>query len=135
MRILAVVLLAGALAAQTRVTPDSLSGTPGANPRVWVVLPNGTLAEAELENIQLVIVNGKPVLRAAANPLPVVSRTKHVLTAARTDFPLLPGATLDAVYRNGLLQAADDDYTVTAGVVRFKLTLAVGDIVQIRELR
>lgn len=133
MKVLAMVLLvSGLAAAQTRVTADTLSGTPGANPRVWVVMPNGTLAEAELENIQLVITNGKPVLRAAAGS-PTVVKTKIVLTAPRAEFPVQ--GTVDAVHRNGLLMAVDDDYTVAAGVVRFKLSPLAGDIVQIRELR
>lgn len=137
----AIVLTASSLAAQTRVTTPSLSGTPGANPRVWVVMPNGTLAEAELENITLVINNGKPILRAVqpVQPLPPI-KTKHVLTAPRADYPLT--ATLDAVHRNGLLQAEGEDYTVIStatgvNTLRFNAnaTPQAGDIVQIRELR
>lgn len=126
--------------AQTRVTTPALAGTPGTNPRVWVVLPTGTLAEAELENIQLVIENGKAILRAIQPPqaLPPV-KSKHVLTAPRADFAL--AGTLDTVHRNGLLQAEGDDYTIVAvggvNTLRFNANAVpqAGDIVQIRELR
>jgi|GEM_PF-6016923 len=137
------VLTASSLAAQTRVTTSSLAGTPGASPRVWVVLPDGKLAEADLENITLVILeDGKPVLRATLPPPvqpPTVVKTKHVLTTARADYPL--SGTLDAVHRNGLLQAEGDDYTIVAvggvSTLRFNAnaTPQAKDIVQIRELR
>lgn len=134
----AFLLTVSGLNAQTRVTTPSLSGTPGANPRVWVVMPNGTLSEAELENIQLVVENGKPILRAAPAQKSVV-KSKFVLANAIADFPLV--GALDAVYRNGLLQAEGDDYTIVnvggVSTLRFNANAIpqAKDIVQIRELR
>lgn len=133
------VLAAVAIApAQTRVTPPSLAGTPGTTARVWVVLPAGTLAEAELENIQLVIENGKAILRAIPQTLPPL-KSKYVLTAPRADFAL--SGTLDTVHRNGLLQAEGDDYTIVTvdgvNTLRFNANAVpqAKDIVQIRELK
>jgi len=126
--------------AQTRVTPSSLTGTPGPSPRVWVVLADGKLAEADLENIQLVIAaDGKPILRATQAAQPTVVKTKHVLTAPRTDYVLT--GVLDSVHRNGLLQAEGDDYSIVTdkGVttLRFNPNAVpqAKDIVQIREVR
>lgn len=137
----AIVLTASSLAAQTRVTTPSLSGTPGANPRVWVVMPNGTLAEAELENIALVVMNGKPILRATQTTQPTVVKTKHVVQRENGADYVLTG-TLDTVHRNGLLQAEGEDYTIVtdgSGVktLRFNANAVpqIGDILQIRELR
>lgn len=139
--VLAFVVGASSLAAQTRVTTPALAGTPGANPRVWVVMPNGTLAEAELENIQLVVTNGKPILRATQTTPPTVVKTKHVVQRENgTDYVLT--GTLDTVHRNGLLQAEGEDYTIVidgSGVknLRFNANAVpqIGDILQIRELR
>lgn len=137
---IALCLLAPSVQAQTRVTTPALAGTPGANPRVWVVLPDGKLAEADLENITLVIgTDGKPILRASMAAPQTVLKSKILLTAPRADYPLQ--GTLDTVHRNGLLQAEGDDYTIVAvgGVqtLRFNAnaTPQARDIVQIRELR
>lgn len=138
--LVAAFVLAAGLQAQTRVTTSSLAGTPGANPRVWVVMPNGTLSEAELENIQLVVTNGKPILRAAVSH-PTVVKSKHVVQRENgTDYAL--SGVLDTVHRNGLLQAEGEDYTIVTGTegvktLRFNANAVpqVGDIIQIRELR
>lgn len=132
-------LVAPGLQAQTRVTTSSLAGTPGPAPRVWVVLADGKLAEADLENIQLIIgSDGKPILRATQAQQTVV-KTKLVLTTARADYPL--SGALDTVHRNGLLQAESEDYTIVtvSGVSTLRFNAAAvpqaGDIVQIREIK
>lgn len=138
--ILAFCLLAApGLQAQTRVKTSSLAGTPGPAPRVWVVLADGKLAEADLENIQLIIgSDGKPILRATQAQQAVV-KTKVVLTTARADYPLM--GALDTVHRNGLLQAEGEDYTIVTdlGVSTLRFNAGAvpqaGDIVQIREIK
>lgn len=135
--IAACVFLASSVNAQTRVTTSSLAGTPGTTPRVWVVLSDGKLAEADLENIALIFNDdGKPVLRAQQQ---TVIKSRHILTAARADYALT--GTLDTVHRNGLLQTEGEDYQIimVAGVntLRFNANAVpqARDIVQIRELK
>jgi len=133
------VLLCGTLAAQTKVTTANLAGEQSATGRVFVVLPSGTVALAEIGPGIVVDTSGPvPVLRVQtpAAPVEVVERNK--LPAPQAVFTLgfdpLPGL---AVYRNGLLMAEGEDYTVTSRVVTFAPVQPPGggDIVQFRYRR
>lgn len=138
---LVVILLALILSApwgwaQTRVKAFNLAGETSTSGRLLVVLPDGRIAEADLDGVALDTSGVRPVLRSSAAPVPVRQKIKIVLTSA-TGTLGVPGKVAD-VYRNGLLLAEGDDYALSVSGDRTTITFTAGqtpqagDIVQVR---
>jgi hypothetical protein len=130
--------------AQTRVRPESLTGEKSTAGRVWVVLPSGVIAEADLVGIDLDLSGPRPALRATVPPpapAPPATVEKNQTTKLAMDTPAItlqhtPLPDTFYLYRNGLLQAFGEDYTLS--IDRRVITLLpccvlkAGDIIQTR---
>ena len=153
-RLFVLVLVACAATAQapqiTQVPAQMLrwlvpSAFPPGTPFVLMVMPNGSVSMVALGQGLVLEAGpgGTPVLNATTVvPPPVVLHPAEKTVVTRCDAQLLtfaiPDANFDAaslaVYRNGLLMASPDDYTVVAQNVVFTAAQApqASDIIQIR---
>ncbi|MCW5983497.1 MAG: hypothetical protein KIT09_35730 [Bryobacteraceae bacterium] len=117
---LALSVLAVALLAQTRITPDNIS--VAGDSRVWVVAGNRLVFARLGKGLTLSQANGEYVLEAAPTTALTWARQDFInLAAPRVDFVLTatPAAESLRVYRNGLLMAPTADYNINSGVVQF----------------
>lgn len=127
-------LFAQTLIPQTRINVYNTIGETSGSGRVWVVLPDGRLAEADLVGVTLDTSSARPVLRVTAPSGGAFGRDVFRPAAATTVFtassvPL--AGTLD-VYLNGLLQDLGPDYRVSGQTVTLVGSTAKGDVVQLR---
>jgi hypothetical protein len=111
-------LAAAALPAQTRPDARQLKA-PASPPTVVLVFQGGKAVLAVLgDGLQLDTSVSPPVLRAVAA---VTGPSASKLSRNPDGTWALPsGCALAALYRNGLRQWAGEDFSVTAGVVRFR---------------
>ena len=153
-RLFALVLVACAATAQapqiTQVPAQMLrwlvpTAFPPGNPFVLIVMPNGSVSMVALGRGLMLDAGpgGTPVLNATTVvPPPIVLHPAEKTVVTRCDAQVLVFAIPDtnfeatsmAVYRNGLLMASPDDYTVVAQNVVFTAAQApqASDIVQLR---
>lgn len=136
---LALLILAVPLSAQTRARPEQLSTTTAAAGRVLVVLPDGRVAVADLGGMSIDTSGPVPVLRLLfqQQPTAVDVTVKPTAELAEYTLPAVPAAGSLDIYRNGLLLTAGEDYTQAAAVVSFLAGArpGAGDIVRLRYKR
>lgn len=108
----------GLALAQTRLSAPQLA--PAGDGRVWVNY-NNQVRQALIEGGELVEEGGDLVLRfASTSQLQWVTEQQVVATTPATFTLSMPAAANSLiVFRNGLAQWLDDDYTVTGSTVTF----------------
>jgi len=130
--------------AQTSIPVQQVRGITSASGQVFVTLPNGAVSQALLDAAFTIDASGaRPVLRISLPAGVRVARVKVVAGAAAPQSYQLaaPGVTAvnTLVYRNGLLQSEDDDYSFIAGAAAGTVTfnsnsatiVQTGDIIQL----
>lgn len=141
--LLALLLLPGALDAQTRATPEQIKAPVTADAcRVFAVLPTGGLAIAVCDGLELVAASGTGGMALRARPQPTAAVTERmpalrVTGAPQTTWALpdTPAAGSLMVFRNGLLLSEGDDYSFAGQTVTFlpgNATPLPGDILRAR---
>lgn len=127
-RLFALLLVCSAfLLAQTSVNVGQVAGAPTTAGNIFVVLPDGRLAQADLgPNLTIDLTGTKPVLKVV---IPPPAQTinfvdDETLTASSTNplvYPLakapIPGTL--KVYRNGMRQRPGVDYTASSQSITF----------------
>jgi hypothetical protein len=131
--ILAALLVSGLLLAQTTLPPDIVRKVTGN-----LVLTSRGLALVDAATLELVDVSGVLTLRAVAPPAAINEETVVIKpTAAGATALTIPRASYVAAslraYRNGMLLARTDDYSVVGTTITLVTAMAAqaGDIYQL----
>jgi hypothetical protein len=132
-------ILAAIAGAQTRVDVRSLKGPAGAKGYALVVLPDGQVAVATLDGLEIVVdANGVTLHPIVASAIRDKAQSWK-LTTEQTVFALsTPAASADGVwvYRNGLLMTEGEDYALSADRKTVTFLPAqgafIGDLIAIR---
>lgn len=130
-------LFAASLTAQTALTvtavpPGQIKGSPNSSGLLWVVLPSGMIAQADLgPGIVLDLSGARPVIRVQLPPMPrTVSGETLTLggpgnrTAILASMPVAKSLKL---YQNGIRQKEGGDYTISGSTITFHASY--GDMV------
>lgn len=119
------------LQAQTKVTPSNIGSGGIAGPKVWVVLPSGAVQLADLQGLTIDTSGPVPILKATAATQSGSYMAKIVVPNPSVALPNTPIAGTVSFYRNGLLQAETEDYTISGNMVNaVGGAFLAGDILQ-----
>jgi hypothetical protein len=114
-----ILLLAVIANAETKPSIANIKTTVG-DPRVWVALPTGRMAEAKLDGAIVLDTSGPtPVLRVTLPPvsvpiIPAAQKQTIVVAAGTTQPSFQTGFYIEECYWNGLLMSEAEDYSLSA---------------------
>jgi hypothetical protein len=116
--LVAVAVFAMVLHAQTKVTPASLGSGGAAGPKVYAVLPSGSVALVDLgAGLVLDLSGPTPVLKAVATANHKVHVAKPLSTGLNLTLPEAPIAGSLRMHKNGVLWTESEDYTLSGNII------------------